>query len=105
MAGAGLLWAALSPTSSGGTIAVGRPAPEFPTRDPAAWINSAPLRMADLRGRVVVLDNDCVMWDALGNRYWPTVYLIDRKGRVRFAHVGETHAGSREAGEFERLLA
>lgn len=33
-----------------------RPAPEFPHPDAGLWINSAPLRMSALRGRVVVLD-------------------------------------------------
>jgi hypothetical protein len=33
-----------------------RPAPEFPRAEADAWINSAPLRMSALRGRVVVLD-------------------------------------------------
>jgi hypothetical protein len=33
-----------------------RPAPEFPHADAEAWINSPPLRMSGLRGRVVVLD-------------------------------------------------
>jgi len=32
------------------------PAPEFPTSDPGFWINSPPLKMADLRGQVVLLD-------------------------------------------------
>ena len=52
----------------------------------------------------VVLDNELKMWDALGNSYWPAVYLVDRKGRIRHVHVGETHAGSAEALEVERLL-
>ena len=33
-----------------------RLAPEFPRDDAAGWINSPPLRMQSLRGRVVVLD-------------------------------------------------
>ncbi|MBI3450664.1 MAG: hypothetical protein HY049_17340 [Acidobacteria bacterium] len=33
-----------------------RPAPEFPTSSPEAWINASPLRMSDLRGKVVLLD-------------------------------------------------
>ena len=33
-----------------------RQAPEFPGRSPDAWLNSKPLSMAGLRGRVVVLD-------------------------------------------------
>jgi len=52
----------------------------------------------------IVLDNDLKMWDALGNRYWPTIYLVDRKGRIRHVQVGETHLGTAEALEFERLL-
>lgn len=32
------------------------PAPEFPARAPDAWINSEPLRLADLRGKVVLID-------------------------------------------------
>lgn len=52
----------------------------------------------------VVLDNDLKMWDALGNRYWPTVYLVDRKGRIRYVHVGETHVESEEAREVEHEL-
>ena len=52
----------------------------------------------------VVLDNDLKMWDALGNSYWPTLYLLDRTGKVRDVHVGETHAGSDEAAAFEKRL-
>ena len=34
----------------------GRQAPEFPRQDPDGWLNSRPLSMVGLRGRVVVLD-------------------------------------------------
>lgn len=33
----------------------GRDAPELPTRDPGAWVGE-PVRLADLRGQVVLLD-------------------------------------------------
>ena len=36
--------------------AAARPAPEFPHADAEAWINSPPLRLSGLRGKVVVLD-------------------------------------------------
>lgn len=52
----------------------------------------------------VVLDNDLKMWDALGNSYWPTLYLLDRTGKIRSVHVGEVHEGDREARDFERAL-
>lgn len=37
----------------------------------------------------VVLDPGFATWDAFGTRYWPTTYLIDRRGHVRDLHVGE----------------
>ncbi len=37
----------------------------------------------------VGLDNDFVAWNAYGNRYWPTMYLIDRAGQIRYTHIGE----------------
>jgi hypothetical protein len=47
-----LLWILLAPLPLGAGF---REAPEFPTRDPAHWLG-APVRMADLRGKVVLLD-------------------------------------------------
>ena len=37
----------------------------------------------------VGLDNDFVAWNAYGNRYWPTMYLIDRAGQIRYTQIGE----------------
>jgi thiol-disulfide isomerase/thioredoxin len=37
----------------------------------------------------VVQDNDRVTWGAYNNRYWPTLYLIDKWGRIRYRHIGE----------------
>ena len=44
----------------------------------------------------VALDPDFATWDAFGNRYWPTTYLIDRRGHVRDLHVGEGDEGRTE---------
>ncbi len=33
-----------------------RPAPEFPKVAAERWLNSPPLKMADLRGKVILLD-------------------------------------------------
>jgi glutathione peroxidase-family protein len=52
----------------------------------------------------VMIDNDFAYWRALGNRYWPAFYLVDRKGRVRQVFVGETHAGDAQAGRIEALV-
>lgn len=57
----------------------------------------------------VMLDNDFAFWRALNNRYWPAFYLVDKQGRIRFRHVGETHAGDARAerieGQIRTLLA
>ncbi|MGH3112880.1 MAG: cytochrome c biogenesis protein DipZ, partial [Gaiellaceae bacterium] len=37
----------------------------------------------------VALDNEFETWRAWRNAYWPAKYFIDRRGRVRYAHVGE----------------
>ncbi len=62
----------------------------------------------DLR-HPVMMDNDFSYWRAMGNRYWPAFYLIDRQGRVRASYAGETHEGDQRAlrieADIKRLLA
>ena len=52
----------------------------------------------------VVQDNDHAIWNRWGVRAWPTAVLVDRRGMVRFQHIGE---GEYEATEamIRRLLA
>jgi len=37
----------------------------------------------------VAQDNDGATWRAYENRYWPTLYLIDKQGHIRYVHIGE----------------
>jgi thiol-disulfide isomerase/thioredoxin len=37
----------------------------------------------------VALDNSFTIWKALGNEYWPTQYIFDRRGALRRTVVGE----------------
>ena len=37
----------------------------------------------------VAIDNDHVVWNKYHNQYWPTLYLIDKRGRIRARHIGE----------------
>lgn len=37
----------------------------------------------------VVTDNDGVIWTAYSSRIWPTRYLVDRDGFLRYSHQGE----------------
>lgn len=52
----------------------------------------------------VVQDNDGVNWDAYKTLYWPTLYLIDRRGHLRFIHIGEGDYDNIEAN-IQALLA
>ena len=37
----------------------------------------------------VAIDNDRVTWGAYNQRFWPTRYLVDKNGRIRYQHIGE----------------
>jgi hypothetical protein len=52
----------------------------------------------------VGLDNDYVAWNAYGNRYWPTMYLIDRASQIRYTQIGEGNYGRTETA-IRTLLA
>ncbi|MDW5418576.1 redoxin domain-containing protein [Iodobacter sp. CM08] len=139
--------------------------PEFTRHDAAAWVNSKPLRVADLRGSVVFLDvwtfecwncyrsfpwlndlsakipalkmigihspefdrerdpaavaakaaeygfkhpvmidNDFAYWKALDNHYWPSFYLVDKRGMIRYRFAGETHNGDAQAQKIEAAV-
>ena len=45
----------------------------------------------------VAQDNNGATWDAWANHYWPTVYLIDKNGHLRYTHIGEGSYDSTEA--------
>ena len=42
----------------------------------------------------IVIDNDYSIWRAFDNNYWPALYFLDARGRLRQHHFGE--------GEYER---
>src|ERR1043166_4240548 len=37
----------------------------------------------------VVTDNDFATWNAYKVNAWPTMFILDKKGKIRWAHVGE----------------
>jgi thiol-disulfide isomerase/thioredoxin len=154
----------VQPTNRQPSVGVGTAAPEL---EPTAWVNSQPFRLADVRGRVVLvefwtfdcvncqrvlpalaqwhqayaarglvivgvhtpefrherelpnvqaavqqfgiqyavmLDNDLGTWLAYRARAWPTMYLVDKRGVIRYTHVGEgSYEQTRRA--IEALLA
>jgi hypothetical protein len=52
----------------------------------------------------VVIDNDYAIWRAFGNNYWPALYLLDGRGRIRDRHFGEGRYDQSERS-VQRLLA
>ena len=52
----------------------------------------------------VVQDNEMVIWKRWGVRAWPTTILLDKKGIVRYYHIGEGDYEETEA-TIRRLLA
>ncbi len=107
---------------------VANPAPPIVSN---TWINSAPIRPADLKGRVVhtpetdaerevgnvraaiamqrivfpvALDNDFGIWKSFGNQYWPAIYLVDARGAIRFTHIGELHVGTNDWRDLTRRI-
>ena len=139
---------------------------EAPEISNTVWLNSEPLRLADLRGKVVMvefwtfgcwncrniepyvkawhkkyaddglvviaihspefqyehdvskvqayidekqlayavpIDNDFKTWRKFRNRYWPTLYLIDKAGIIQYTKIGEGGYETTEK-EIERLL-
>src|SRR6266567_884656 len=51
----------------------------------------------------VVVDSNNELWEAFANRYWPTKYLIDGEGYLRYAHFGEGGNGETEEAIQELL--
>jgi thiol-disulfide isomerase/thioredoxin len=44
----------------------------------------------------VAQDNDGSTWRAYGARYWPSLFLIDKRGHLRYTHIGEGAYGETE---------
>jgi thiol-disulfide isomerase/thioredoxin len=55
----------------------------------------------------VAIDNDRLTWRAYNQRYWPTTYLIDKNGRIRYQHIGEFSRGADQeaVAAIEALMA
>lgn len=70
-----------------GLVTIGVHTPELPRERPRENVEQAVKRLGVTFP--VVLDNNFTIWKAFNNEYWPSVYVVDRKGRIRFHHDGE----------------
>jgi len=85
-----------------GLVAIGNHYPEF---DYEADLNN--LKDAVQRLDVpypVAQDNDGATWSAFRTRAWPSLYLIDKRGNLRYTHIGEGQYDETEAA-IRALLA
>jgi hypothetical protein len=85
-----------------GLAVVGVHTPEFPFEKDLDNVRRA-LQHLDV-GFPVGLDNDFAIWRAFDNHYWPALYLLDARGRVRYSHFGEG-AYERSERSIQQVLA
>jgi thiol-disulfide isomerase/thioredoxin len=52
----------------------------------------------------VVTDNEYKTWKAYGVEAWPTIFVLDKQGRIRWLHVGEGRYDETES-VIKKLLA
>lgn len=82
---------------------IGVHSPEFEyEKDPAAVAE----KIAEFELKhPVMIDNAHRYWRAIGNRYWPAFYLLDKQGNIRDVFIGETHAGDKQSKRIEAAIA
>lgn len=85
-----------------GLVIIGNHYPEFPYEADEDNVREALVRL-DVP-YAVAIDNDGRTWDAYATRAWPTLFLIDKWGHIRYTHVGEGFYDQTEAA-IQALLA
>ena len=70
-----------------GLVVIGNHFPEFGYEEDLGNLKEALVRL-DVP-YPVTQDNEGKTWQAYENHYWPTLYLIDKRGHVRYQHIGE----------------
>lgn len=70
-----------------GLVVIGNHYPEFTYEHDLANLRAGITRLNV--SYPVLQDNDRETWGEYNNRYWPTIYLIDKQGRIRYTHIGE----------------
>ena len=72
---------------SAGLVVVGIHSPEFEFEKVHKNVEAAAKRH-DVTWPIA-LDDDMKIWDRFENRAWPADYIADRRGRIRYSHIGE----------------
>jgi hypothetical protein len=85
-----------------GLTIVGVHSPEFPWERGSDRVAAA-VRELGIR-YPVVQDNDFAIWKRFNTWAWPTAVLVDRRGVIRYTHIGEGAYDETETA-IRRLLA
>jgi hypothetical protein len=85
-----------------GLVIIGNHYPEFGYEENLDNLKDAVQRLEI--PYAVAQDNDGATWNAYRTRYWPTLYLIDKRGDLRYTHIGEGRYAETEAA-IRALLA
>jgi thiol-disulfide isomerase/thioredoxin len=84
-----------------GLVVIGVHTPEFSFEKERGNVADA---VRDLKVTYpVAIDSNYAIWQAFHNEYWPALYLIDGKGRIRYYHPGEGEYGEAELAIQELL--
>ena len=70
-----------------GLVIIGMHSPEFSFEKERAGVIEAAKKFG--LEYPIAQDNDFVTWRSFNNMYWPSKYLIDRNGVIRYTHIGE----------------
>ena len=85
-----------------GVVILGIHRPEFREERSVAHVRAA-VKAAGI-AYPVCLDNDTKLWDAFHNDAWPSFYLLDESGAIRWTHVGELHEGDAAWRDLQAVL-
>jgi thiol-disulfide isomerase/thioredoxin len=85
-----------------GLIVIGVHSPEFDEERKVENLRRAVASLAI--SYPVVTDNDYRTWKAYDVEAWPTTFLLDKQGRIRWKHVGEGDYDEAER-QIQKLLA
>jgi thiol-disulfide isomerase/thioredoxin len=83
-------------------VLVGIHTPEFAAEAPADRVKKA----ARDNGLTfpIVLDPQAAAWKSWGNQYWPSIYLVDKRGRIRARWEGELHLDTADGRRFAATI-
>lgn len=70
-----------------GVLVVGVHTPELSYEHDPANVQNAVRRLGIVYP--VAIDETYHIWHAFNNEYWPAVYIVDARGRIRYHHFGE----------------